>query len=735
MTDAALRSRRPIRPDRHRSAGLLHRPVQSAMYLLHARGGPGLAAARAQLTAVEVIRLVGIAAGGSGVTEVRFTGGEPLVRPGWSGSCAAAAELRAAAPAVASPRTGSGSPELAGPAGRGRARPGQRVARHAGRGTFRDSGPTRPAQRRDQRVARRPRGRAAPVQDQCGAHARCQRRRGGRPAAFALDVRISSCVSSSRCRSTPSTGGTGTTWSPGRRSWPSWRPFGLVAGSGSRGTAPAETWLVPGYRAAAGGTGPGRRDRQCDPAVLRRVRPDPVDRGRPDPELPVRHEESDLRGLLRAGAADEGIAEAWRAGDVRQAGRPRHRRPGLPPDRSGRCPRSEADAEWGGVTVRYLAAARAAAGRGDEEESPRPRRWGRGSSDRPVAARRGPGPGAHGGELPGRRGGLARSAGHPARSPVHRGRSATVRRRLGSAWTPADVLRASPCTQVIDRTGPQPDRDGVVVRVRRIRSRRRGGHPPLPLETPGPRHDPARAAAASWPAWRSDPAGPAGPGHPDRRPHRRRRHGWPGRATSGWRSMFYLLVTLVVLEIPRLVVSLIWRASRRRAAPDVPGRGRPEQRAHGRTRQRADGRTAGEFAAAPDSGPVAAPHDAARGRSRQRTCGRTEQRERPHGTRGRDPPAASDDRWELAGDPQAVGPATTAGRRDAGAGGIDRRLLLARGAAIFAGLTAAGSSPATASGRPWARRSWIGCGSRWRSCRGRWTGPGWRSSPTSTSVR
>ena len=89
-------------------------------------------------------------------------------------------------------------------------------------------------------------------------------------------------------------------------------PFGLLPDPVSRGTAPAETWLVPGYLDAAG-----------DPArvgVIGSVtRPfcGACDRTRLTADGQVRNclfatQESDLRGLLRAGASDDDIAEAWR---------------------------------------------------------------------------------------------------------------------------------------------------------------------------------------------------------------------------------------------------------------------------------------------------------------------------------------------------------------------------------------------------------------------------------------
>jgi cyclic pyranopterin phosphate synthase len=88
-------------------------------------------------------------------------------------------------------------------------------------------------------------------------------------------------------------------------------PFGLVADSVSRGTAPAETWLVPGYRDAAGN--PARVG--VIGSVTRPFCGD-CDRTRLTADGQVRNclfatEESDLRGLLRSGRPDAEIAKAW----------------------------------------------------------------------------------------------------------------------------------------------------------------------------------------------------------------------------------------------------------------------------------------------------------------------------------------------------------------------------------------------------------------------------------------
>ncbi|MEU6202913.1 radical SAM protein, partial [Micromonospora musae] len=61
-------------------------------YCMPAEGLPWLAGPEL-LTDDEIVRLVGVAVRRLGVTEVRFTGGEPLIRPGLVGIVAAVAAL------------------------------------------------------------------------------------------------------------------------------------------------------------------------------------------------------------------------------------------------------------------------------------------------------------------------------------------------------------------------------------------------------------------------------------------------------------------------------------------------------------------------------------------------------------------------------------------------------------------------------------------------------------------
>jgi cyclic pyranopterin phosphate synthase len=89
-------------------------------------------------------------------------------------------------------------------------------------------------------------------------------------------------------------------------------PFGLRPDPVSRGTAPAETWLVPGHVDAAGE--PARVG--VIGSVTRPFCGD-CDRTRLTADGQIRNclfatEESDLRKLLRSGGSDAEIAEAWR---------------------------------------------------------------------------------------------------------------------------------------------------------------------------------------------------------------------------------------------------------------------------------------------------------------------------------------------------------------------------------------------------------------------------------------
>ncbi|MBO4209740.1 GTP 3',8-cyclase MoaA [Micromonospora echinofusca] len=82
-------------------------------YCMPAEGLPWLAGPEL-LTDDEVVRLVRVAVEQLGVTEVRFTGGEPLIRPGLLGIVTAAAALRPR-PTLSLTTNGIGLDRLAGP--------------------------------------------------------------------------------------------------------------------------------------------------------------------------------------------------------------------------------------------------------------------------------------------------------------------------------------------------------------------------------------------------------------------------------------------------------------------------------------------------------------------------------------------------------------------------------------------------------------------------------------------
>jgi cyclic pyranopterin phosphate synthase len=89
-------------------------------------------------------------------------------------------------------------------------------------------------------------------------------------------------------------------------------PFGLTADPVSRGTAPAETWLVPGYTGVD-----GHAARVGVIGSVTRPFCGDCDRTRLTADGQIRTclfatEESDLRKLLRAGGTDKDIGDAWR---------------------------------------------------------------------------------------------------------------------------------------------------------------------------------------------------------------------------------------------------------------------------------------------------------------------------------------------------------------------------------------------------------------------------------------
>jgi predicted MPP superfamily phosphohydrolase len=176
--------------------------------------------------------------------------------------------------------------------------------------------------------------------------------------------------------------------------------------------------------------------------------------------------------------------------------------------------------------------------------------------------------------------------------------------------------------------------------------------------------------------------------------------GWPGYV---WIAlMFYLLVILGVLEIPRLLASLLWARGGNRDA-GLPVSAARSTAIPGHTA----GRGGDRAAASQHPGPDQAPDDdgtAGGGSpspdppSRQTDRNPARDGDIPAGGTDRNPardgdiPAGGTDRNPARdGDSPAGGTDRNPARDgDGSGGGMDRRLLLARGAAIFAGLTAAG---------------------------------------------
>ena len=276
------------------------------------------------LTDEEIVRLVRIGVEQLGIREVRFTGGEPLLRPGLVGIVAAATALR--------PRPG-GQPDhqrdRAGPgrpgAGRGRAGPDQRQPRHPRPGAVQAAHPPRPAGRRARRAGRRAGRRADAGEGQRGPAARHQRGR-RRPAARLLPgARLPAAVHRADAAGRPPRldprrdghrRGHPRAARPRRtRSRPTPR---------SAASAPAERWLVDGGPATVGVI-----------ASVTRSFCGACDRTRLTADGQIRNclfarEESDLRTAMREGATDEELADRWRIATLSKLPGPRHRRPELP---------------------------------------------------------------------------------------------------------------------------------------------------------------------------------------------------------------------------------------------------------------------------------------------------------------------------------------------------------------------------------------------------------------------
>jgi cyclic pyranopterin phosphate synthase len=263
------------------------------------------------LTDDEIVRLVGIAVDRLGVNEVRFTGGEPLLRPGLVKIVAAAAEL-APRPRLSLTTNGVGLARLAGPLAL------------AGLDRVNVSLDTL---RQDRFEALAHRSRLADVL--AGAAAA--------DAAGLRPVKLNAVL----MRGINDDEAVDLLGFALRRGYElrfieqmpldaqhAWRREDMVAGEEilsqlrsvftlspdprERGGAPAETWLVDGHVGAD-----GQPARVGVIASVTRPFCGACDRTRLTADGQVRNclfgqDETDLRGLLRGGAADEELAEAWR---------------------------------------------------------------------------------------------------------------------------------------------------------------------------------------------------------------------------------------------------------------------------------------------------------------------------------------------------------------------------------------------------------------------------------------
>ena len=263
-----------------------------------------------ELTDDEVGRLIRIAVEQLGITEVRFTGGEPLIRRGLVSIVHAAAALRPR-PRLSVTTNGLGLERLAAP------------LRDAGLDRVNvsldtlDAGRFRALTRRDRHADVLKGLRAAadagltPVKintvlmrgvndDEAPALLRFALER-GYELRFIEQMPLDAQHRWDRH-----------TMVTAEEILASLVPFDLQPDPVSRGTAPAETWLVPGHVGVD-----GRPARVGIIGSVTRPFCGDCDRTRLTADGQVRNclfatEESDLRGLLRRGASDELIADAWR---------------------------------------------------------------------------------------------------------------------------------------------------------------------------------------------------------------------------------------------------------------------------------------------------------------------------------------------------------------------------------------------------------------------------------------
>ncbi len=286
-------------------------------YCMPAEGMPWLPGPTL-LTDDEVNRLVRVAVERLGVTEVRFTGGEPLLRPGLVGIVAAAAALRPR-PNLSLTTNAIGLERLAAPlAGAGLDRVNisldtldpDRFAAMTHRRRLHDALAG---------VAAADRAGLAPVKINSVLMRGVNEGDAVPLLRFALEHRYQLRFIEQMPLDA------GHTWSRERMVTADeiqamiGTEFTLRADPAERGGAPAETWLVDGY------AGPdGQPARVGIIATVTRPFCGSCDRTRLTADGQIRNclfarEESDLRAALRGGATDADIADRWRAATAGKA--------------------------------------------------------------------------------------------------------------------------------------------------------------------------------------------------------------------------------------------------------------------------------------------------------------------------------------------------------------------------------------------------------------------------------
>jgi GTP 3',8-cyclase len=262
------------------------------------------------LTDDEVVRLLGVAVRLLGVDEIRFTGGEPLLRPGLVGIVAATAALRPR-PRLSLTTNGIGLERLAGP------------LRDAGLDRVNISLDTLDPERFATLAHRRRlpdvlagiRGAAEAGLTPVKLNAVLLRGINDGEAADLLRYALANGYELRFIEQMPLDPQHG--WDRAQMVTAAEilamleAEFALLPDPSHRGSAPAETWLVDGYDGARVGVIGSVTRPFCGDCDRTRLTADGQVRN-----CLFAREESDLRTAMRAGAPDEELAERWRAAQL-----------------------------------------------------------------------------------------------------------------------------------------------------------------------------------------------------------------------------------------------------------------------------------------------------------------------------------------------------------------------------------------------------------------------------------